>query len=67
MGAWFEAKIVKVEEGIASDIRDRLKESSYNPLKLLQNKSSDDAPKADSVFPHIGVPDGFSYHIAFEK
>jgi len=73
MGAWFEAKIVKVEEGINKEVTDRLKDSSYNPIKS-ENKDgvkteADESSlsQTEDVFPHIGKPDGFSYHIGFEK
>ncbi|CAL1538353.1 unnamed protein product [Lymnaea stagnalis] len=78
MGAWFEAKISKVEKGIDEEIQKRLssnsttnegsdkssksemKDENDNPQKSLESKKP--PPVLDQ-----GIPDGFTYHICFEK
>ncbi|XP_059177141.1 E3 ubiquitin-protein ligase UHRF1-like isoform X2 [Physella acuta] len=82
IGAWFEAKIIKVEPEIHADIKQRLQENANsgsapskesnstnvdendNPSKKVSDVSAHKKPPAALDF---GTPDGFTYHICFDK
>ncbi|KAK7010488.1 E3 ubiquitin-protein ligase UHRF1 [Biomphalaria glabrata] len=63
MGAWFEAKIVKVEHGIDSEIQERLAECRK---ELSRTDENDNSSAEKSQLPEV-PSDGFTYHIFFEK
>ena len=76
MGGWFEAKIIKVEDGICTAIKERLSSSTFNPLKEIDNSTKEKVTPESSTskssekvvhFPHKGTPEMLTYHIGFEK
>uniref|UniRef100_A0A0B7A0A8 RING-type E3 ubiquitin transferase n=1 Tax=Arion vulgaris TaxID=1028688 RepID=A0A0B7A0A8_9EUPU len=64
VGAWFEARILKVEHCIDADMKERL-DNYKHPVHTDSSPNTDTCH--NSIHPDFGTADGYTYHVCFEK